>query len=131
MSRDLDAKLAEKLFGHPVEMRHLYICNDNEPKQLAYFGDAPRGVVSPDSPGWFEVPAFSTTYEGMGLVIEEMRKRGWDVALHLPSVDYENKPYVILTGPEKRHDGLSGLYEADTAPLAVAKAAEAALEDQS
>ena len=122
MSRELDAKLAVK-FGYKISEDGTEVY---QPDHGTTSNFADREVAEMYMRA--VVPSYSTTYEGMGLVIEEMRKRGWDVALHLPSVDCGHKPYVLLTGPEKRHDALSGPYEADTAPLAVAKAALAALE---
>lgn len=72
--RELDAKVAEALTGDNV---HLI---SGKLLWLTY----PGGQMK-------EVPAFSTTWEGMGVLVEEARKQGIFLALEAdPHGDYES-----------------------------------------
>ncbi|MDQ0062347.1 hypothetical protein [Paenibacillus harenae] len=68
--RELDKIIRIKLFGDITgnwtwleSWGHNWIKDNSE-----------RGV-------WFELPQYSTTWEGMRLVVEEMQQRGWDFKL--------------------------------------------------
>lgn len=71
--RELDAKVAEALTGDNV---HLI---SGKLLWLTY----PGGQMK-------EVPAFSTTWEGMGVLVEEARKQG----IYLEYEHYQNKRYL-------------------------------------
>ncbi|MEK0313732.1 hypothetical protein [Cohnella sp. 56] len=68
-------------------------------------------------------PAYSTTWEGMRLVVEEMQRRGWDLGLF---TDHEGwlAEFIIL------ENGSLAKGRAETAPHAVCLACIAAIEGQ-
>ena len=97
------------------------------------------GVQVPASAGhiwWYlggktfnHLPRFTTTWDGMGLVVERMRELGWEGAIYL----YNQEPIECIVAPVgdrcKDYDCTHReLGQANTAPLAVCRAALAALE---
>lgn len=90
----LDAELAEKLFGMPPEL-------------VAALALGPY--------------AYSTSYEGMGLVLEAMTDRGYSMGLHEFADRHAADVFrgTIIVAED---------YLADSLPAAVALAAKAALE---
>lgn len=66
---------------------------------------------------WEDIPEYSTTWNGMQLVVEEMDKRGWDFTL-----TYSN-------GIATAQFGSAAHSQRDSAPFATAMAALKALED--
>ena len=94
--RDLDAAIAERLFGWK------YIDG---------------------------IPAYSTTWDGAGLVVEAMRERGWWVTIrHCGNGPGKFGWFVDFTHEPTQYRGRRTDAVADTAPLAIARAALAALD---
>jgi hypothetical protein len=131
MSRDLDAALAEKLFGAKVELVEKAWSDDDW-----LHGDYPTetdciGIVNPNfkpggptPPAWV-VPGYSTTWEGMGLVVEEMRERGFCVEIEYgPGSNSVVYATFVRTVPRAH-----GHAKTKPMPEAVARAARAALEE--
>lgn len=58
--RDIDALLAEHLFD------------------LSVAGEECAGPLAADG-GWTDLPHYSSTWEGLGLVVEAMEAKGWGV----------------------------------------------------
>lgn len=107
-ARAVDQLLEQHLWGHePVPHKRHYVWECIH---------IPGGVAH-------EVRFLSTTYEGMGLVLDAMRERGWLLTLHLladGSAQAWFNPINILLKP-------SGYLREATAPAAVALAALRAL----
>ena len=73
------------------------------------------------------VPALSTSYEGMGAVLEAMRERHFGVDLtHQPNSD----TWAAFFGQYTGDGGAHGSWGDGSLPLAVALAAKAALESE-
>ncbi|KPV60741.1 hypothetical protein QJ48_04255 [Paenibacillus sp. A3] len=102
---ELDRQIDEVLFGRT-------------------FTEFPRGFCYHNGRGWREAAPYSTTWEGMGLVVEEMQRRGLDV--HIDFVTFGRNKLVdcaiIRNGLEMAH-----LSMMPNAPHAVAMAALLAL----
>ena len=112
---ELDANVAERVFGQRVEWRSYHRVGKS---YSPYYADAGG-----------EVDDFSTTWDGMGLVVERMRELGWEGAIYL----YNQEPIECIVAPVgdrcKDYDCTHReLGQANTAPLAVCRAALAALE---
>jgi len=131
--RERDALVAEKVFDDPTPTARIKIVGhlsaqtlfeSCDPEPQSWFRDFD---VSNDC--WYWRPKhFTTTYEGMGLVIERMQQAGYWLSLKSPfrpGLDWHAgfTPHD-MTGWNGRpdHEGSS-----DTAPLAVALAALKAL----
>lgn len=79
--------------------------------------------------GWdlgSDVPLFSSTWQGMSLVIEALEKREWALCLDR-ALDLTTWDASFVRRTETRVD-VPGAVTADSAPLAVCRAALAALE---
>ena len=63
---------------------------------------------------WVTLPSLSTTWEGLGLVVEAMGKKGWVVLL---TVAASGRTEAILLHPSDRREAKEW---GDTAPMAVA-----------
>lgn len=112
--REVDAVLAERLFGwHAIRSR------PNRWNQPDVFG-----VRNPGD--WeYAVPAYSTTYEGMGLVLEAMHARGYHWRSGQNGDGYYSHFYSsVWAKPGSSAGPLESL------PMAVALAALAALSDE-
>lgn len=115
--RELDAWLAEHLFGEQVrwmniERDHFDTVLDGSTFHCSGMGDC----------------RYSSTGEGMLMVLEAMRERGYYYVLRCMDSLVRGNTRIGCTF---EGDGLSGtgwIREADTAPRAVAEAAKAALE---
>lgn len=71
--RELDAYLAEHLFGWTWPFDDPLIGNGLYPGRIAGYAPEPND----DGEEFDDVPAYSSTGEGMLMVIEAMRERGW------------------------------------------------------
>ena len=121
MSRELDEKIARVVMGlDQVCMGHAYICNDDEPKSLIYFGGPPPRLLG--KIGWYEVPAYSTDIVAAWAVVYRMRGLGWDWILHH---DREDK---LATAEFQHRDGRIGFAQHESVSEAICQAALAALE---
>lgn len=159
-ARAIDALVAEHLFGLDVAERECCIVHErgmNNIRQECIYGiDAmPWGThggkqpvrlwVVPGGPGDYqEIPRYSSTWAGLGLVVEAMQARGYQFMLEwaprrgtrlnldtgelrpcpLWSASWGTKS-PLMHGPDS--DYRRGRGEADTAPMAVALAALKAL----
>jgi hypothetical protein len=65
--RELDAIIAERLFGWT---------------ETKLWGGGACVGVPPDRETVFDVPRYSGGWAGAGLVVDEMRRRGWQLLLH-------------------------------------------------
>lgn len=79
------------------------------------------GIVAKQPDGTTLHPHFSTTWEGMRLVVEEMQRRGWELGL-FTDPDGWLAEFIIL------ENGSVSKGRADTAPHAVALAALSTLQ---
>lgn len=102
---ELDAQLARS-FGHDVQLISAYSYEIPHPRIKMYGGSAP-------------IPKYSTTWEGIGLVVGEMDRREWGLTLNYDGeqwlaafLGHKDVPYA----------------EAETAPHACALAAISALQ---
>ena len=110
--RELDAYLAEHLFGwHRWET-----FRDQARKMPVTEWIREGGITS-------RLPAYSSTGDGMVIVLEAMRGRGFEFSLRL-SEDSSQWMAIIIFGPPIG----SAICRSDTLPRAVALAAKAALE---
>lgn len=117
--RELDKFLARRLFGlvlctaaaHDVTMPREFCWADPE---------------SPDQGG--ELRSYSTSYEGMGEVLEAMGAQGWELAIWSPAYAVRPPEYCArFTGSLSRQEYTAA---AGSMPLAVALASKSALESQ-
>jgi len=97
---------------------------DNRIAQLVGY-QSMTTAMNPD--GTFgHTPAFSTSWSGMQLVVEEMQRRGYDFRLRLyETIGGEWKYFARFEDGEEEYDAIG-----DSAPHAVALAALSALEGQ-
>lgn len=120
MSRELDAWLAERLFGW-TEV--------DPPRQGDGAGYRGAGVA-PGASGASEVPAYSTSGDAMLAVIAAMRVRGW----RSTTASFPNGKARALfhrEGYGGSVDAPHGSAMAESLPEAVAEAARRALESES
>jgi hypothetical protein len=124
--RELDARLARDLFGmKPARMKPsgsisglvtMWECEDWAVGGVACYPTNEEAINHPHSP----LMHYSSTWKGMGLVVEAMRAMGWTFRLIVhPQWDFEAAFSRIGAGP---HAG-----KADTAHRAAALAADKAL----
>jgi hypothetical protein len=73
-----------------------------------------------------ELPRYSTTGDGMLLVVEAMRVRGWEYGIHASDIGQHKAEFSTSGADRNRPFGFAFAW-ADTAPLAVALAACRAL----
>ena len=73
-----------------------------------------HGGWSTEEAAWAQLPSLSTTWEGLGLVVEAMGKKGWVVLL---TVAASGRTEAILLHPSDRREAKEW---GDTAPMAVA-----------
>jgi hypothetical protein len=127
--RELDALLEDRLFGRCVEWltgdcgRDAYaLCSTDEGGQIQQLRrDNGSCVVA----SWRRVPAYSTTWEGTGLVIQRMRELGYKHFLLNYCADYGADCWEAQFGePEFTEEFAEG----DDARAVVARAALKALE---
>ena len=125
--RELDAAVAEKVFGWQ------WISYDGK-KAMLVSHDPVYGTVSEaelrmaqreKSEDIFRLPAYSTTWEGLGLVVEEMGRRQRPLGLYAP---YEHKDYWEAYFYSVPSSGPYAVARGATAPETVARAALKALE---
>ncbi len=108
----LDSWLAEHLFG----WTHLHFTG---PAELQRIG------LSPTDDEYEPLPAYSTTGDGMLMVLEAMQERGWFVTL----TDYAlPRWWEVEFLPDPLKPGEVVLGKAPVLPTAVSLAAKAALE---
>lgn len=110
--RALDAMVAEKVFGRRVEWR-----GGKQVTKKPYYYTSLQG--------WFLVPEYSSTWEGLGLVVEEMERRGWELILCHGNANPGCKWHAEWGRGSFTPDAW-----ADTAPEAVARAALKALAEE-
>jgi hypothetical protein len=108
-NRELDVWLAERLFG---------IKAWESAGSLLYWTKDGAGPCT-------NLPHFSSTYDGMGLVIEKMRERGFDLTIHIAANPGTSSFGVVCTDPSG--NDVSTEF-GDSCYLAVGLAARAALE---
>jgi len=96
LHRKLDAEIAEKVFGFPVHRCDLGRTTYTE----SYDDGTPMG-------GRRGCREYSTTWEGMGLLVEKMRELGYRMEIEIDpesvccsvfEIDKENDNYIPLTG---------------------------------
>lgn len=119
---ELDAWLGEHLFGLSVEWDYWFAGSDGAKRA----GQANNRGQTPFEVGEFDaLPCYSSTYEGMGLVLEAMRQRGWTWILstisHLDS--HAGQLRAQMFNEQASVDAVAA-----SIPRAVAEAARAALE---
>jgi hypothetical protein len=127
--RELDAAVAERIFGWQWLMHpHLNRAEIFSPQAVTYLRGPHYGWLPDDGSKErmrpYEAPAYSSTWNGIGLVEEAMAQRGYYLTLKSPFEP--GQPYFAgftphgTTGWNGRPD-----HEAPgaTAPLAVARAA--------
>lgn len=113
-SRDLDALVAQKIFGYG-------------PYYPSIIGN---NITAPNSTKITWLPRYSTDISDAWMVVEEMQRRGWDyLASSLVNGNHAMRfdKYSIVSGQEVES---SARAEAPTLPHAVCKAALRALEGQ-
>lgn len=145
--RRLDALLAVALFGwkrgsHEGRPRHETYVGPNGEKKIINNGDAkqmhdtlelgewsnPERVVMlcPYCPSQDELPEWSSTWEGLGMVAAALRAKGWDLKVYIVADTKGVDAHVHRDGEEKFYE--SGPHASATdAPEAVALAALKAL----
>ncbi len=128
-TRAVDRLLAIHLFGLDAEEREV-VCmrergHNNVWRDVIYDVAAPwtpatyrkrRKLVAPGGSGdYVEVDHYSTTWAGMGLVVEAMQARGWDLCL----LSFHDAPAAWAKfGTLNRDDGDGS--RSDRSPTAVA-----------
>jgi len=110
--RAFDAQVSEVVFGIKTEYRHWF---SGAVRNYDYMNDIHEII-----------PAYSTTWEGMKLVVEEMKRKGWSFTLQCwgDEEQIEEMPYEATFG----FLGSEPTATANTAPHAVCLAALKALE---
>ncbi len=108
---DLDAWLAEHLLGWTYS---------------AEGGEFPHWHPIGTYDCTMDVPKLSTTGDGMLMVLEAMRSRRWYVVLYVEDDELYQASITAIDGPDDAVP-VGADAEAETAPLAVAQAARAAL----
>lgn len=103
--RELDEKIDEILFNRT-------------------FSSFPRGRCYHNGNGWILAEKYSTTWNGMQLVVEEMQRRGWNVEI---TSDF---PRYLAAFESEKHKFYYPVIRR-TAPHAVCLAALKALEEES
>jgi hypothetical protein len=109
--RELDALVAEKVMGLEVN-RDMWV------------GDYLRHRHLVDPMLWTLVPHYSTTWDGMGMVIEAMAKLGWRLRVY----EMYTGPYEVTFEQAYDHGFVERTRSDVKLPRAVALAALAALE---
>ena len=139
MSREIDALIAEHVFNLNVMRREVVtidggLCGVDSLPWMPGVETPRRGVMTwviPGGPGDYqELPRFSSTWEGMGRVVEAMHGRGWWCRITSP---FSAKDGDLWGGGLTPHEttGWNGRPDhtgsGASAPEAVARAALAAL----
>lgn len=125
--RALDAMVAEKVMGwkwfvHPEEPR-AFLASPKSLDQMERMGWLPDDGREAREMG-FSIPAYSSTWEGLGLVVDEMERRkwAWKIQKVYRGEGAADGHYALFTS-----GGQEGYSLALTAPEAVARAALKAL----
>lgn len=120
--KDIDAEIAEKLFGW------VWVCNrlrEDDPTRRLAHPDYSRQMYEPatdDEPlalDWnLDTPPYSTILQSAWPLVDWIRLRDWDFSLSIP----RNEQRVIVRA-SRRSDSLVLLNdaEADTVPLAICR----------
>lgn len=126
---ELDAEIARRVFGHEsatvvnanLPSKYRYMKTDCfTPRKCKELGYCPEG-------GCMDMPHYSTDIAEAWLVVEKMRERGWRFVVRDGAE--RGVPYVVtLWGPHDGSPTIVHVDEGDTAPLAICRAALAALE---
>jgi len=118
--RELDAWLAEHLFGLEVEWDYWFPGSDGGKRSAA---PSNRDKI-PFEVGEFDcLPSYSSTGDGMLLVLEAMRERRQTLLI---DATYDEKQWWVKWGEDKWHQENAVID--DSLPRAVALAAKAAIE---
>lgn len=124
--REIDAALAQRLFGLPARE-----WNDDTPcpecgGEMRYCGHRSR-CMNCDEWRYQAYREYSDTWEGAGAVVEAMRERGFEFWAQMTTD--ESVEWMAAFYPPKKSDA-EWIRFGDTAPLAIARAALAALDAQ-
>ena len=136
--RAIDAAIAEHLFGLDANRREVACIRErgtnNVPETRIYdYAARPFGVVNParvtmwvvpGGPGDYEeLPRYSSSWSGMGEVVEAMREKGYSLHIEI----FAGMEGIIKAKAHFADSKGMGLERAGTAPRAVALACLAAL----